>query len=245
MTKANKNRQTQPPKNSSPKPNRAPKRTLHARPKARSSPKVAAGQCARQAKSADAEIDSERQELYAAIEREWTPKVQKAVLNFARKRVNMMASAGIPIQSSHAKHLMTDALSDTALGRVVWNRQTVPLRSHLFAVLRSRTANAMHRANRFPHSDITLNEMSSWESGNPFTALSLVRTLHRCRQQLRELSVIRGDQVALGILDQYERGVEGRSEIAHILGVSLREYDRARERLGERVRRLAFASKST
>jgi len=246
MTKASKNRQTQHPKNSSPKPNRAAKRILRTRPKARSSPKVAAGQCARQAaKSADAEVDRERQELYAAIERDWTPKVQKAVLNFARKRVTMMASAGIQIQASHAEHIVADAVSDTAIGSLTW-RRGVPFSTHLFAVVRSRTAKLVAHTQRFRCVPIVPGKHPTFEEGkaigslisaSPYEKFADAELLQHYRTFLECESALRKDDVALDILRHYAQGYETRAEISRRVGIDLQTFDRARERLVGRAKR--------
>lgn len=197
--------------------------------------------------------DYERRQLFDALERALTPELWSKTRNYAHYRAAMLARAGIYVDDAYVDRLVGDAISDTATGRLTWKHDKLALSTHLHAVIRSRTYKRLQRHRRYWHTSINepvedgelhpveLEASMAKPAPSAHDILEQADLLHQARQRLRSLCDARGDTIGLAILECYRRGQDSRAAIAGQLGISLREFDRARERLVERAAGLGSA----
>jgi hypothetical protein len=69
------------------------------------------------------------------------------MLEYATRRVRMIAEVGCPVSSDEPDILLADAIADTLTGVVIWDRR-YQLSFHLCSVVRTRTWNQIARAKR-------------------------------------------------------------------------------------------------
>src|SRR5689334_20705962 len=74
-----------------------------------------------------------------AFEQQHTEELRARALRFARSRARLVARAGGRVDDLYASELVHDALSDTLLGVLAWDPRAVPLETHVFGAVRSRT----------------------------------------------------------------------------------------------------------
>jgi len=90
-------------------------------------------------------------EMLEAFERGLTEPVLERLLSFAKRRVAMLAKAGIRRTADDAKSMVQDAITDTLTPVVTWERERVGLETHLRMVIKTRSLNRMKQAKRTPH----------------------------------------------------------------------------------------------
>jgi len=94
---------------------------------------------------------AERREFLDEVDAQNTAAVREKAFKYARKRVELLARCGLPIERSLAGHLLADALGDTYIGDVEWRPEPCDLYMHLRSVIRYRTKDMMARARKLPH----------------------------------------------------------------------------------------------
>lgn len=193
---------------------------------------------------------AERREFLDEIDKQNTADVRERAYKYARKRVELLARCGLPIERSLAKHLMTDALGDTYMGDVEWEPRRCDLYMHLRSVIRYRTKDMMARARRLPH--VRFGGMFDDEHGDRVEAEASGRTqeedaeartvnmdlVSRIAGLLYESAEAANDEVATRVLDAYADGITGRAEVAEHVGISRAQYDNARLRINTLLKRL-------
>lgn len=193
---------------------------------------------------------AERRELLDEIDAQNTAEVRERAYKYARKRVDLLARCGLPIERSLAKHLMTDALGDTYMGDVDWQPSCCDLYMHLRSVIRYRTKDMLARARRLPHvrfggvfDDEAGDRVEVEASGQMLGEDAETRTLNtdlvtRIAALLYQSAETANDQVVAQVLDAYADGVTGRAEVAERVGISRAQYDNARLRINTLLKRL-------
>jgi len=193
---------------------------------------------------------AERRELLDELDAQNTATVRERAYKYARKRVELLARCGLPIERSLAKHLLADALGDTYMGDVEWDPKRCEFYVHLRSVIRYRTKDMMVRARRLPHDrfgakfdDSSDDRVEAEASSHARNEDAATRTVNldlatRIAGLLYASAEAANDQVVAKVLDAYAEGVTGRAEIAERLGISRKQYDYARDRLNTLLKRL-------
>ena len=193
---------------------------------------------------------AERRELLDEIDAQNTSEVRERAYKYARKRVDLLARCGLPIERSLAKHLLADALSDTYMGDVEWQPKRCNLYMHLRGVIRYRTKDMMARARRLPHdrfggsfTDDDGDSLEAVASGQSQSEDVETRTVNvdlasRIAALLYSAAQTANDKVTGRILDAYAEGVTGRADVADHIGITRKQYDYARDRINTLIKRL-------
>jgi hypothetical protein len=195
-----------------------------------------------------------RRQILDRLEAELNDTTLEGAYKYARKRCRLLARCGLPIEAGLHKHLVTDAVTDTALGDVDWDPERSSLRNHLCSVVRFRTKDMLARARALPHDRICSrpdgNGEDGWEAniagqasccGQRSTPASSVMLDDLAAQVVGRLYAAAGqndDDVLRRILDAYREGMSGRKPIAEHLGISLKAFDAARNRLDRLLTKL-------
>ena len=179
------------------------------------------------------------------LEASMTDEVMERSYRYAHKRVQLLARCGIPIERELAKHLLADAVSDTALGDARWDPDRCELYVHLCSVIRYRTKDLLRRAMKYPHERLVGKDDYGVEAeglaGEPERTVEKVVVADLATQVSAALYAsadMNADPIVRRILDAYAAGVTGRREVAEHAGVSLKHYDAARNRLDRMVKKL-------
>jgi hypothetical protein len=155
------------------------------------------------------------------------------------RRTQMIAGAGDPVAGDEPSILVQDAITDTLIGVVVWDRK-LDLEVHLRNVVRRRTSNRVKRARKQVRVSL---EVFADEDGPAIAEAvdghgSLVRvdaSLERAQVVHQLCSALRvraiGDAPISSILDAYEAGVFTPRGVMELTGLSRAEFLNARRRL--------------
>lgn len=193
---------------------------------------------------------AERREVLDEIDKQNTADVRERAYKYARKRVELLARCGLPIERSLAKHMVTDALGDTYMGDVEWDPRRCDLYMHLRSVIRYRTKDMLARERRLPHvrfggmfDDEIGDRVEVEASGQVHREDAETRTLNmdlvsRIADLLYHSAKAANDEVVSRVLDAYAEGVTGRAEVAERVGISRAQYDNARLRINTLLKKL-------
>lgn len=154
-----------------------------------------------------------------------TPDIRRRMLEYAARRVRMIAEAGCPVSSDEPDILLADAIADTLTGVVRWDRR-YQLSFHLCSVVRTRTWNQIVRAKhqrRVPFeivSDqgepIALQHAAGCHAPpQPDALLAIAHTTYKLFRTVRRN--ITRDVAALTILEAYARGVVKPREVMRLM----------------------------
>jgi hypothetical protein len=208
------------------------------------------GGCALGARRARRRTAPEQRAFLDHLETVLTDKVMERAYRYARKRVELLARCGLPIEPGLAQHLLTDAVSDTALGDAFWDPERCELFVHLCGVIRFRTRDMLERAQKYRHepldkpsesmggSGIEAEASASAHRGDAENATITVDLATQVSDLLYASAEMKADPIVRRILDAYGEGVTGRREVAERAGLSLKQFDAARNRLDRMVRKL-------
>lgn len=180
-------------------------------------------------------------EYLDALERELTAEVQRGALLYAQRLAHGLARSGVRVDPDFAQHLAQDAISDTALGDRPWSPAACSLAGHLRGVIRSRVGNFRRHERSFPRAGLELQDDNAapLHDAAPHAAparLTALRDLaRRVLLPLYGIAADRRDHHVTALLDAYADGVSKRAEAAEHAYLSIKEYDRARERLAGMV----------
>lgn len=184
------------------------------------------------------------------LEESMTDEVMDRAFRYARKRVDLLAKCGLAIERGLAKHLLADAISDTALGDASWDPDRCELYVHLRSVIRYRTKDILVRARKYQHDRLYGKpteddgtglgaEASSRVQGRSVAQSAVMGDLAtRVSVLLYASAAMNSDPIVERILDAYAAGFTGRSEVAERCGLSLKQFDAARNRLDRLVKKL-------
>jgi hypothetical protein len=171
-------------------------------------------------------------EVKAAIEKLSPPSLRK-LRRFAQRGVRQLAIAGVPIASDEHEQIVHDAITDTLLLVVAWDRR-VQMEMHLFNVIRWRVSNGLRRASTRASVSIevvdTENDVAMVSrDSEPETSLARAQVTQRLYQVARERAA--GDPEMLSMLDAYYAEVSDRRAVMAWTGMTLTEVVNARRRL--------------
>jgi hypothetical protein len=170
-----------------------------------------------------------------------SPDARRRVLRFARRRTRILAGVGEPIAGDEPSILVQDAITDTLVGVVAWDRKRVDLEGHLCNVVRTRTWNRAQRARKqvrvslesFMDDDdapVIAESIDSNHAPTPADAsLARAQVVNQLCDELRPRAA--GDTSLIAILEAYEAGVYKRQEVMVLTGLPLTEFLNARRRL--------------
>lgn len=151
----------------------------------------------------------------------------------------MIAGVGDPVAGDEPSILVQDAITDTLIGVVVWDRK-LDLEVHLRNVVRRRTSNRVKRARKqvrvslevFADEDgLAIAEAVDGHGARVPADASLERAqvVHQLCSALRVRAI--GDAPMLTILDAYEADVFTLRGVMKLTGLSRAEFLNARRRL--------------
>lgn len=182
-----------------------------------------------------------------AIEDALTDEVWRRVAAFARRREKLMRRAGLAYEVEEG---VMDAVSDTVLGERRWRPEACSLDVHLCGVIRSRTSAAIERSLRVRDVPVAaratgepravVEERLAMAAGRP-EGLEGTVLVDQARQTLAALRAAAGeanDRQVLVLLDAWAEGETEREAVCEVLGLSVKVYKNARQRLMRMVQRL-------
>jgi hypothetical protein len=168
-----------------------------------------------------------------------TPDVRRRMLEYAARRVRMIAEAGCPVSSDEPDILVADAIADTLTGVVIWDRR-YQLSFHLCSVVRTRTWNQIARSKR--QRRVSFGIVSDQEElfvvrhaagdhapPQPDALLAIAHTTYKLYRTVRR-NVSR-DVAVLTILDAYARGFVKPRDVMRLTRMTRLEFLNARRRL--------------
>jgi DNA-directed RNA polymerase specialized sigma24 family protein len=176
-------------------------------------------------------------EMLEAFERGLTEQVLERLLSFAKRRVAMLAKAGLRQTQDDARSMVQDAITDTLTRVVTWEPERVGLETHLRLVIRTRSLNRLTQARRTPHKsmedsvdgELTTAAASAVASTLPQDALAVGEVATQVMASVRARAA--GDRSVLALLDAYGDGCHERAEVLELTGMSVSEFVNARRRL--------------
>lgn len=185
--------------------------------------------------TAEVEID-----YLDALARELTEDVRRAVYKLALRFCYGLSRAGVRVDPDFAKDLVADAIADTVSGERRWDASRCTLAQHLRGVVRSRVSHVREHQRQFPRVGVANDEQESGgvtvAHGERLEALTLLRDLaQRVFKPLYAAANDNDDPAVAGLLDAYSEGIVKRAEVAEHVGMSVKDYDRARDRLGRMI----------
>lgn len=194
-----------------------------------------------------AEAAKERFDYLDALDDTMSREVWRKVCAYTSQRVKVLAQAGYPVDPDLVERLVSDALTDTAIGKCRWDPARCALTTHLCGVIRGRTHKRILRNRKFRYLStsshgggdrmfdeaVTLGEQES-------AAVAAMRTeaTRRFLDALVSAAEKKGDADVLAILGAFRAGLEARAEVVEHLGMKRKQYDRARERMARLIQRL-------
>jgi hypothetical protein len=176
-------------------------------------------------------------EMLEAFERGLTEPVLERLLSFAKRRVAMLAKAGIRRTADDAKSMVQDAITDTLTRVVTWEPERVGLETHLRLVIKTRSLNRMKQAKRTPHKsmedsldgELTVAAASAAAITRPHLALEIGEVATGVISSVRERAG--SDHRVVSLLDAYSDGCSERAAVIERTGMSVAEFVNARRRL--------------
>lgn len=168
-----------------------------------------------------------------------TPDIRRKIFRYAVRRVRMVAAAGCSVASDEPDILVADAIADTLIGVVSWDRR-YRLSFHLCSVVRTRTWNQIVRAKRHLHVPLEVaidqEELIAIQhadgrhaSPHPDSLLAFAHTTHELYRTLRRRAT--RDAALLAILDAYALGFVKPREVMRLTSMTRAEFLNARRRL--------------
>ena len=167
------------------------------------------------------------------------PETRRRILRYVARRIRMIAHAGYPVASDEASILLTDAITDTLTGAVIWDRR-YSLAYHLCSVVRSRTWSQLRRMSRRAHVSLEAIEDADVLFGaesidgelapaRPDALLGSAEIVCGVCRVIRERAMC--DAPLTALLDAYAAGFIKRREVMKLTSLSRAEFVNARRRL--------------
>ena len=176
-------------------------------------------------------------EMLEAFEKTLTEAVMERLLSFAKRRVAMLAKAGVRRTPDDARAMVQDAITDTLTRVVTWDPQRVTLETHLRLVMKTRSLNRLAQVQRATHKsmedshdgELTIKKASEATSMSPHdgvemgevAALVIGEVIERAKEAPQVLALI----------EAYQAGCQERAEVIEHTGMSVKEFVNARRRL--------------
>jgi hypothetical protein len=201
-------------------------------------------------------IDPDVREKVAALD----PAVRRQIERTARWWLSWLARAGEPVAADEAIIWVHDALTDTLVGKLTWNHAIIPLKVHLYGVIKRRCLKRLKRAKskrRMPL--VFAGELGDDEDDEGYHAAPVVApsgesagapevSLMRAQVVRQLYDVVRlraGDNTAvLALLDAYLAEEQKREQVMEWARLSLSELRRARKQLDRIVATLPVELRS-
>jgi hypothetical protein len=176
-------------------------------------------------------------EMLDAFERGLTEPVVERLLSFAKRRVAMLAKAGVRRTADDARTMMQDAITDTLTRVVTWEPERVGLETHLRLVIKTRSLNRLKQVKRTPHKsmedsqdgEFTTAAASAMATTRPQLALEIGEVAMGVMASVRARAG--NDHGVVALLDAYRAGDSERAEVIARTGMSVAEFVNARRRL--------------
>lgn len=186
----------------------------------------------------------DRLDYYAAVERELTRETWRWLRVYATERCAMLARAGL---IRDADEILGDAVADVLEQRRPWVQSAISLRGHLRRQIKSRTHDLLEHAREFRHQQ--LDHRPGVADTGPLAAASTgaapadaAMARHSAAAQflaaLYDVAAEQNDQTVVAVLDAFREGITRRSAVAEHVGIRVKQYDHARDRLSRMVKKL-------
>ncbi len=176
-----------------------------------------------------------------AVKRALTPTVIERITEYAGRRADMLAAAGI--RGAEGRMIAQDAMGEVILRRR-WNGSR-PLEGHLIGLIRQQTSNRLRQARTQPHvslndtrdgfavgEEVAATATGQAPPGGDASSQKAVGVVAWLKQRAA------ADAGVLALLAAYELDVSKRGEIADLAGMSPRDVTNARTRLDRMLREL-------
>ena len=176
-------------------------------------------------------------EMLEAFEKTLTEAVMERLLSFAKRRVAMLAKAGVRRTPDDARMMVQDAITDTLTRVVTWNPQRVTLETHLRLVMKTRSLNRLAQVQRATHKsmedshdgELTIKKASEASAMAPHDAVEMgevaAEVIREVIERAREVPQV------LVLIEAYQAGCQERAEVIEHTGMSVQEFVNARRRL--------------
>lgn len=180
--------------------------------------------------------------------REATPDLRRRAASYVRRTwAWILELNGVRADAAYIEDLVEDVLADTLLGTRAWDPNRCSLRWHVVGAIDSRIGHELHRAKDRPHFSLEVLDETlvaavedALAAANPASNAEDALTAARVLAKLRELAD--GDREVLALLDAIGAGLVERADVMSATGMSLREYDAARNRLDRLVEDLPHSA---
>jgi len=175
--------------------------------------------------------------------RELTSDVRRDAYKTALRASYALSRRGVRVDPDLAQNMLGDAISDTAAGTRRWRPEQCTLLQHLCGVIRSQASILAEHHRRFPRVEAANDEEQGGgvvvaDSGNG-SELSALRDLaRRVLAPLYDAANDNNDPHVVQVLDAYSEGITKRAEVAEHAGMTVKDFDRARDRLNRMIGRL-------
>jgi hypothetical protein len=175
--------------------------------------------------------------MLEAFERNLSDAVMERLLSFAKRRVAMLAKAGVRRTADDARMMVQDAITDTLTRVLTWDPHRVTLETHLRLVIKTRSLNRLKQVQRAQHK--SMEDSHDGELTIKKASEALAMTPHDCveigevaSQVVREV-IERAKDVpqVLAIVQAYQAGCQERAEVIEQTGMSVQDFVNARRRL--------------
>jgi len=175
--------------------------------------------------------------------RELTSDVRRDAYKSALRACYALQRRGVRVDPDLAQNMLGDAISDTAAGTRRWRPEQCTLLQHLCGVLRSQASILAEHHRRFPRVEAANDEEQSGgvvvADGGNGSELSALRDLaRRVLAPLYDAANDNDDPHVVQVLDAYSEGITKRAEVAEHAGITVKDFDRARDRLNRMIGRL-------
>ncbi len=176
-----------------------------------------------------------------AVKRALTPAVIERITEYAGRRADMLAAAGI--RGAEGRMIAQDAMGEVILRRR-WD-QSRTLEGHLIGLIRQRTSNRLRQARTMPHVSLddtrdgfaVGEEVAATATGQaPDVRDAATKKANGVITWLKQRAA--ADAGVLALLAAYELDVNKRGEIADLAGMGPRDVTNARARLDRMLREL-------
>jgi DNA-directed RNA polymerase specialized sigma24 family protein len=180
--------------------------------------------------------------------REATPGLRRRAASYVRHMwAWVLELNGVRADAAYIEDLVQDVLVDTLLGTRAWNPSRCSLGWHVLGAIDSRIGHELHRAKDRPHFSLEVLDETlaaavedALAAANPASNAEDALMATWVLAKLRELAA--GDREVLVLLDAICAGIVERADVMYATGMSLREYDAARNRMDRLVEELPHSA---